>query len=194
MASEKLFETKVRRWLRSIGAWEVKIWGGGFQKAGIPDILACWHGRLLAIEVKAERGRPTELQLHTIKEIQKAGGYARVLYPKDFDKFKEEVRMIDEARLESLICDYWKVKDIADRASEMLDGIKMQIESALDGGNYSGEQGKVTWVPVKESTTVDWKKFEKAEPDEAKGIMDDYPKKTKTGGYYKYSPAKEDKE
>lgn len=95
MAAEKLFETKVKGFLKKEGAWFIKYWGGGeFTKAGIPDILACVNGVFLAIEVKSATGKPSKLQLYTIDEIKLAGGVALVLYPKDFDKFKSLVRTI----------------------------------------------------------------------------------------------------
>lgn len=90
MAGEKNFENRVKAFLKARGCWFIKYWGGGqFTKAGIPDLLVCCNGHFLAVELKASNGRPSPLQLHTIEEIKKAGGQAMVLYPKDFDKFKE---------------------------------------------------------------------------------------------------------
>ena len=61
IASEKLFEKKVEKYLHSIGVyqagtpsqrmnndqigWFTKIWGGGYQKSGIPDLILCEIGR-----------------------------------------------------------------------------------------------------------------------------------------------------
>lgn len=90
MAGEKNFENRVKAFLKAQGCWFIKYWGGGqFTKAGIPDLLICCNGHFLAVELKASNGRPSPLQLHTIEEIKKAGGTALVLYPKDFDRFKE---------------------------------------------------------------------------------------------------------
>lgn len=49
----------------------------------------------LGIELKAPRGSPTDVQLFNLKEIDKAGGIAILLYPKDFEGFK--ALMIDIA-------------------------------------------------------------------------------------------------
>ena len=192
MTPEKRFEMRVRDWLKAHGCWFFKVFGNAYQRSGIPDIVGCAHGMLFAIEVKAEHGRPSALQVHEIEEIRKAGGYARVLYPQEFDAFKEEFEtfMASNAMVDMLLQMYWSAKKAADEASALADRIKGQIEAELDGSNYRSQYGKATWVPVKESVTVDWKKFEKTEPDEAKGIMEDYPKKTKTGGYYKYTEVK----
>lgn len=93
MAAEKLFENKVKAFLKSQGCWFVKYWGGGqFTKAGIPDILACCKGKFIALEIKAPTGKPSELQLYNVEKIKEAGGIAMVLYPKDFEKFKELVK------------------------------------------------------------------------------------------------------
>lgn len=90
IAREKIFENKVKAYLKSKGAWFVKYWGGGlYTQRGIPDILCCYKGRFIAIETKAETGHPSDLQLYQIRKIKEAGGIAMVLYPKDFDEFKK---------------------------------------------------------------------------------------------------------
>lgn len=88
MASEKAFENKVKTFLKSMGAYFIKTHGDRFSRVGTPDILACLNGRFVAVEVKAENGKPSELQLYHIKQIKESGGIAYILYPKDFDKFK----------------------------------------------------------------------------------------------------------
>ena len=90
MGSEKLFENKVKRYLDSIGAWYMKVWGNGMQRSGIPDIIGCINGRFFALEIKADGGRKRPLQEYEIRRIHEAYGYARFLYPKEFDEFKEE--------------------------------------------------------------------------------------------------------
>lgn len=88
MAEEKNFEEKVKRLLKDRGAWLVKYWGGGgFTKSGIPDLLVCFRGHFLGIELKGPRGKPSELQLYHLRQIEQAGGYGILLYPQDFDLF-----------------------------------------------------------------------------------------------------------
>jgi len=43
----------------------------------------------LGIEVKAPNGKPSLLQLYNLQEIRASGGYGILLYPKDFEKFRE---------------------------------------------------------------------------------------------------------
>ena len=99
MAEEKLFENKIKIFLSEHHAWFVKYWAGAaYTKSGVPDIICCLDGHFVAIEVKAANGRPSELQLHTINEIRKAGGFAFVLYPSGWDKFKQFVKDLKEEK------------------------------------------------------------------------------------------------
>lgn len=96
MAQEKNFENRIKQFLRERNCWYVKYWGGGeYTKAGVPDILACVNGRFVGIEVKAENGKPSKLQVRNLKKINEAGGFGILLYPHQFDIFKELIdRMI----------------------------------------------------------------------------------------------------
>lgn len=104
MAGEKLFENRLKNYLHSVGVypagfskdkmkvpikgWYTKIWGGGFQKSGIPDILCCVNSVFIAVEVKGSDGRPSELQKLNIRRINKSGGIGVILYPEGFENFK----------------------------------------------------------------------------------------------------------
>ena len=95
MASEKNFENRIKSFLKLNNCYFIKYWGGGeFTKAGVPDILACCNGRFLGIEVKAENGKPSPLQIHNLKRIDEAGGFAILLYPDDFETFKTMIELI----------------------------------------------------------------------------------------------------
>lgn len=92
MAQEKQFENKIKKYLTEYGIWHVKYFANGFTKSGIPDILACCNGHFLAIEVKAENGKPSELQLHHIEKIKQAGGRAVIVKPSQFDELKKLIK------------------------------------------------------------------------------------------------------
>lgn len=94
MASEKVFENKIKSYLKSIGAYFIKTHGDRFSKVGTPDILACVNGNFVAIEVKGEKGKPSELQCYHIEQIIKAGGIGYILYPKGFDNFKRDMEKL----------------------------------------------------------------------------------------------------
>lgn len=78
--SEKSIENQIKKWLDSNGYWWMKVHGDMFQKAGVPDIIACINGKFVGIEVKRPGGRVSELQKHQIEQIQKSGGVAFVAY------------------------------------------------------------------------------------------------------------------
>ena len=89
MAAEKNFENKVKAFLKENGAWFIKYWAGSkFTKDGIPDILICMNGYFVAVETKAPKGKPSELQKYHVRKINEARGYAVILYPDDFVLFK----------------------------------------------------------------------------------------------------------
>lgn len=93
---EKDFENKVKDHLRNKGAWFVKTWSNGIQREGIPDILACVNGYFVGIEVKAEKGHPSALQLWHIRKIREAGGIAFVLYPEQYEFFVNVINFLLE--------------------------------------------------------------------------------------------------
>lgn len=89
MGAEKNYENQIKKYLTDNGIWHVKYFANGFTKSGIPDILACCNGHFLAIEVKAENGKPSELQLYHMEKIRQSGGHAIVVKPSQFDELKK---------------------------------------------------------------------------------------------------------
>lgn len=90
MAAEKNFENRLKTYLKNYGCYFLKYWAGAaYTKSGIPDLLVSSDGWFLGIEVKADNGEPTLLQLHNLKKIRESGGYGILLYPKDFEQFKQ---------------------------------------------------------------------------------------------------------
>jgi Holliday junction resolvase len=77
--SERALQAFCVQQLRAHGAWVVKIHGGPHGSAGTPDLLCCYNGRFVAIEVKnPDRPSPlTVLQRKTLDGIATAGGIAR---------------------------------------------------------------------------------------------------------------------
>lgn len=70
----------IKRWLARNGFWYFMPAANGFGKVGVPDIIACYAGRFIAIEVKApgKENNLTENQKRRIEEINAAGGIAFV--------------------------------------------------------------------------------------------------------------------
>lgn len=71
---------KIKKLIRSRGGWCVKIHGGPYQDKGTPDILACYQGRFLAVEVKTPRGTPGPEQLVAQKQILGSGGVSLITH------------------------------------------------------------------------------------------------------------------
>lgn len=124
MAEEKNFENRVKQFLKEQGCFYVKYWGGGkFTQDGVPDLLICCSGYFIAVELKATNGRPSELQIVKLKQITDAGGIGFLLYPQQFEDFKEFIKdcaegvdpydMIRWGRADPMILNWWsKAKEL----------------------------------------------------------------------------------
>lgn len=80
---EQDIQRKIIKYLESVGAYVVKVVAS--NKSGTPDILACYRGIFLAIEVKRPETKTnvSELQEYNIKKIKEAGGIAIVSWELD---------------------------------------------------------------------------------------------------------------
>lgn len=54
----------------------------------MPDLQIMVRGVCVDIEIKDTNGRPSELQKQKLRQINRAGGYGLLLYPKDFERFQ----------------------------------------------------------------------------------------------------------
>lgn len=77
---ETLLSEKILSRLRAEGGWWFKVHGGPFQITGIPDILGCWYGHFVGIELKVEGGKPSKKQLRTLSLLRAAGARAGIAY------------------------------------------------------------------------------------------------------------------
>lgn len=73
-------ESKVKKQvvavLKEYGAYYFYPVTGGYGRSGVPDIVACWKGRFIGIECKANGGVPTQLQMKNLMQISEQGGIA----------------------------------------------------------------------------------------------------------------------
>nr|DAS91412.1 MAG TPA: Nuclease [Caudoviricetes sp.] len=90
---EQDIQRKIIKYLESVGAYVVKVVAS--NKSGTPDILACYRGIFLAIEVKRPETKTnvSELQIYNIKKIKEAGGVAIVSW--DLDTVKATIDEIN---------------------------------------------------------------------------------------------------
>ena len=105
---EKNFENKVTKFFESVGVYRLgtptqkkkikqvgnyfKVWGGGYQQAGIPDLICNINGYFVALELKGKGGKPSVLQTINIKSIKESNGIAKIVYPDDFEELKKLVK------------------------------------------------------------------------------------------------------
>lgn len=88
----------IKKYLSSLGS-DIFFWkehGDPYGTSGVPDIICCYKGRFLGLEVKLPSGRLTELQKRAIEKINRAGGIAcRV---ESVNDVKRVIAQVDEER------------------------------------------------------------------------------------------------
>lgn len=84
---EKQIQAKIKTYLENNGAYVVKVVQA--TKAGVPDLLVCYKGNFIGIEVKtpATKNNVSKLQQHNLNLIQAAEGRCIVAW--DLDMIKE---------------------------------------------------------------------------------------------------------
>ena len=78
---EKSITNNILKYLKTLDscfAW--KEHGGMYGTSGIPDIICCYKGRFIGIEVKRPGGKLSRLQEAALRKIQAAGGSAVVAF------------------------------------------------------------------------------------------------------------------
>lgn len=55
------------------GGWIYKVWGSAFSRKGVPDLLGCYAGRLIAIECKTGKAVLDRYQQHEREKLERAG-------------------------------------------------------------------------------------------------------------------------
>ena len=93
---EKNIENKIKMYLKSKGAYFFKHHGNQFSQVGVPDIIACYKGQFIGIELKNETGKTSPLQDVNIQMIRDAGGYSFIARSvEDVKVVIEEIDYID---------------------------------------------------------------------------------------------------
>ncbi len=79
--TESEITRRMIRAFRARGAWAVKIHGGPHQTRGLPDILACYKGQMIGIEVKRpnRKNTVTPIQERTLRDLESSGAVALIL-------------------------------------------------------------------------------------------------------------------
>lgn len=91
---EAKVKKKIHATLKEHGAYAVNYIGGLHANNGTPDILACYKGRFIAIEAKAGKNKPTDLQTSNLRTIDEAGGLALVINETNVDTLSAYLKNI----------------------------------------------------------------------------------------------------
>lgn len=76
---EAQFSREVTTYLESKGAIVNNQTGGMFSKVGVSDLLVCYKGFFIALELKVGEYQPDPLQISYLQKIRDAGGFGLIL-------------------------------------------------------------------------------------------------------------------
>ena len=93
MGRECNVQHKILEYCKAAGLWAVKVHSDEVQGSGIPDILLCYKGFLVACETKAGTGRLRPSQVLHMRQIRESGGIAEQV--NTFEQFKRILIRID---------------------------------------------------------------------------------------------------
>lgn len=80
MTETEIIRKEIRPILEKLGMLIVKHHGGPFAEVGVADLLCCWNGRFIAIEVKKPDGVTSPMQTRFLERVRDAGGLAGTVY------------------------------------------------------------------------------------------------------------------
>lgn len=76
---EAQFSREVTQYLESKGAIVNNQTGSMFAKVGVSDLLVCYKGFFIALELKVGNYQPDPLQLSYLQKVRDAGGFGLIL-------------------------------------------------------------------------------------------------------------------
>lgn len=81
MKPETRLTNKILKELRAKGGWWMKVHGSASQQQGVPDIIGCYRGLFVAMEVKLPASSSTlsVYQRHTLSRLRQAQASAYVV-------------------------------------------------------------------------------------------------------------------
>jgi len=81
----------VKKILDDLRIYHFSPFMAGLGRAGVPDIIACFNGKFVAIECKAGQGKTTALQDRELDAICAAGGFVFVAREDNLKTLKERL-------------------------------------------------------------------------------------------------------
>lgn len=83
MQPEARLGHKIKDAVEARGAFVFKVHGSGMMQAGLPDLIVCYKGRYIGLEVKMPGNSASKVQQLIHGRIHAAGGLAVVVYNVD---------------------------------------------------------------------------------------------------------------
>ena len=79
---EAKLSKKIRAHAEERGAWVFNVHGGDnpFQEVGVMDLIMCYRGRFVGVEVKLPGEKASRAQEVVIRRVREAGGIAEVVH------------------------------------------------------------------------------------------------------------------
>lgn len=90
---ESKLEEEVEKFMMSRGIWQLARYQAQSNQNGLPDRLYLYKGYLLGLELKTDEGKPTDLQLRKLEEINNNGGIGVIV--RDTDIIEAIIAFID---------------------------------------------------------------------------------------------------
>ena len=76
--NEAVIQLKILKYLNGLpDCWVIKVISA--NQRGVPDILGCYGGRFIGLEVKSVSGKLSKIQQAQLDAIRQAGGIAEVV-------------------------------------------------------------------------------------------------------------------
>lgn len=90
--SEATFSRKLQKTLRERGWWVVKYHASQYTPKGIPDLICCYRGHFIGLELKRDaKAGLSQWQARVGQEIQDNQGLFYKVYPENMTSVIEDV-------------------------------------------------------------------------------------------------------
>ena len=93
-AKESTIQSNIINHLKERGCKVVNQHGGSGSEVGIPDLLVCYRGAFIGMEVKQPKAYPVPIQKVQLRRIREAGGIAGIVRSKE--DADELLKLVDD--------------------------------------------------------------------------------------------------
>ena len=119
--AETSLQERIQKFIVKSGGYVIKQHGDMISEPGVPDLLVCYRGIFMGLEVKVDNNVPSKHQGIHCRKIWKAGGIAAI------------VRSVDEVYNLLLFINRWIEAECT--TPEVIKGVEVQMIFAdIDNG------------------------------------------------------------